>query len=178
MKSIKSIVLSAMVIVLSVKGQNSKFYLEPHLATGFQKAFFSSGVGAAFGFYVSEKSSFDIRAREIYNFYNQNIIGAITVTYRYHISDGLFFGGGFAHHHEIEKDTYLCHPVDAALGTHKSIFHRSGFALEAGYNFKPLASSGFLNKLRPCLGLQATIMARDSGLNPLITMNGGLKMRF
>jgi len=103
MKKLKSIALGVIVFTQTAKSQNNfhRYYLEGQAGTGIHQNTFTGGLGGAFGFFVYNNQSVDLRAREIYNFHDQNITGAISVTYRYHLTNGLFFGGGFAHHHQI-----------------------------------------------------------------------------
>ncbi len=178
MKTQKSIVLCAMIIALTVKGQNNyhKYYLEGQLCSGLQQRSLANGVGGAFGFFLNKNSSIDIRGREVYNFSDKTVVGAITATYRYNFNNGFYVGGGFGHHHEISSTTYACHPVESAMGTEKSIFHRSGLAAEIGYNFKPFASTGFFSNIYPTSNITMTFMSRDHGPNPLITANFGIKI--
>lgn len=178
MKTGKSIVLCAMFIAVTVKAQNNyhKYYLEGQLCSGIQQSSFAGGVGGAFGFFLNNNSSVDLRAREIYNFSSANVVGAISVTYRYNFNNGFYLGAGLGHHHEISSETYIHHPVESAMGIEKDIFHRSGFAAEMGYNFKPLRNSGFFSCIYPTANLTATFMSRDHGPNPLITANFGIKI--
>jgi hypothetical protein len=178
MKTMKSIVLCVITFTQTVKAQNNhhKYYLEGQLCSGVQKNSFSSGVGGAFGFYISSKGSVDLRAREIYNFSDKTMISTITVNYRHHFSNGLFVGAGFGHHHELSERDYLEHPVEASLGSHSGILHRSGMAVEAGYNFKPLSETGFFSCVYPTANVMLTHMVLDKGKNPLITANIGLRI--
>ena len=178
MKTAKSVVLCAMIIVQTVKGQNNnhKIYLEADLCAGIQQTSFVSGVSGAIGFYLTKNHSFDIRAKELYNFSDQNIIGPITFNYRYNFNNGLFIGGGFAHHHEVTPNIYIPHPVEAAMGSYRDIFHRTGMDVEVGYNFKPFAKKGFFSVIYPCANVVATFMFIDQGYNPLITANVGIKI--
>ncbi len=178
MKHIKSIVFAIIIITFHGKAQHYRYYFEPHLSTGIQRTAPTAGFGGAFGFLLNNKNAIDIRAREVYNFNNRYITGAISATYRYYMKYPVFIGAGFAHHHEIDKETYLCHPIESAMGTHKNIFHRSGFALEIGYDFKPLTQRGFWHRLIPSVGLQAAYMFMDKGPNPFVSLNGGIKYCF
>ena len=65
MKTTKSVVLCAMIIVQAVKGQNNKHkvYLEGGLANGTQNTSFVSGVYGGLGFFLNQHSSIDIKAR-------------------------------------------------------------------------------------------------------------------
>jgi hypothetical protein len=178
MKTMKSIVLCVITFTQTVKAQNNdhKYYLEGQICSGFQQSSFSGGVGGAFGFFVSPKGSVDLRAREIYNFPNRTMIGAISVNYRYHFTNGFFVGAGFGHHHEISEHDYLQHPAEASLGSHHSILHRSGLAAEIGYNFKPLAKQGLFSCIYPATNIMITHMVMDHGRNPLVTANVGIRI--
>lgn len=178
MKTVKSIVLCAIAFVQTLKGQNNnhKYYLEGQLCGGLQQSSAATGIGGAFGFYFKNNQSVDFRAREVYNIPNKIVVGAISFNYRYHFSNGLFIGAGFGHHHEISEAHYQEHPVEASMGTEHNIMHRSGVAAEFGYNFKPLSQKGFLNRVYPTTGILMTYMLRDSGFNPLITANFGLRI--
>lgn len=177
MKTTKSVVLCAMIIVHTVKGQNNnhKIYLEAGLANGTQNVSFVSGVYGALGFFLNEHHSIDVRAKEIFNFSTRDIIGPITFNYRYNFTKGFYIGGGFAHHHEVGEKTYTHHPVESAMGSHPNIFHRSGFNMEVGYNFKPFYHKGFFSGIYPAFNITATHMFMDKGQNPLITANLGLR---
>lgn len=173
----KSMILALAVISCSIKSQNNyKYYLEGQLCGGIFQNSPAAGMGGAFGLYLTPNSSVDLRAREIYSSRGSTIIGAISVNYRYHFNNGLFVGAGFAHHHELSSHEYIQSPADAALGSHKSITHRSGIAAELGYNFKPLAQKGFFNRVSPTTNVLVTYMVKGKGLNPLVTANIGLKI--
>lgn len=178
MRTIKSIALCTFVFVQTVKSQNNnhKYYIEGQFCGGIHQKAPAAGLGGAFGFYISPNQSVDLRAREIYNFPNKIVIGAISVNYRYHFKNGFFIGGGFGHHHELSEEHYKEHPAEASMGTEHNIMHRSGLAAEMGYNFKPIAKEGFLNRVYPCTNIIATYMLKDKGLNPLITINAGLRI--
>lgn len=174
----KSIVVAVMFVTQISKGQttNYKYYLEGQLCGGVFQNSPAAGLGGGFGLYLTPKSSVDLRAREIYSSQGSTIVGAISVNYRYHFNNGIFVGAGFAHHHELSSHEYLQSPTDAALGSHKSIIHRSGIAAELGYNFKPLAPKGFFNRVSPTANILATYMVKGKGSNPLITANIGIKI--
>ncbi|HWY12155.1 MAG TPA: hypothetical protein VN026_12560 [Bacteroidia bacterium] len=178
MKTKKSVVLCAMIIVQTVKGQNNnhKIYLEAGLANGTQNTSYVSGVYGGFGVFLNQHSSIDIKAKELYNFSSTAIIGPITINYRYNFNCGLFVGGGFAHHHEVGHMTYMDHPMESAMGSAQGIFHRSGADLEVGYNFKPIYHKGFFSWIYPAVSITATQMFMDHGQNPLITANLGLRV--
>lgn len=178
MKTTKSIVLCTMIIVHTVKGQNNnhKIYLEGGLANGTQNTSFVSGVYAAIGVFLNEHSSIDIRAKELYNVNTADIVGPITFNYRYNFSTGIYVGGGFAHHHEVGQHTYMHHPAESAMGSHRDIFHRSGVGFDIGYNFKPFYPRGFFSGIYPAINVTATHMFMDQGQNPLITVNLGLRV--
>src|SRR5437016_1856269 len=139
MNATKSIVLCAMIIVQTSKGQNNhhKVYLEAGLSNGTQNVNYVSGVYGGLGVFLNSHSSIDIKAKELYNFSNMSIIGPITFNYRYNFTNGFFVGGGFAHHHEVNRESYMTHPGESAMGMEAHIFHRSGADVEVGYNFKP-----------------------------------------
>ena len=178
MKKAKSILLCTMGIALMGKAQNNnhKYYLEGQLCSGLQQKSPVNGVSGAFGFFMSKNANIDLRARELYNFPDKNVIGAITVTYRYNFNNGFYMGAGLGHHHEINQNNYMGHPMESAMGIEKSIFHRSGLAAEMGYNFKPLTKTGFFSCIYPTANITATFMTRDHGPNPLITANFGIKI--
>jgi hypothetical protein len=178
MKTTKSIVLCAIIIVHTVKGQNNyhKIYLEGGLAAGTQSASFAGGVYGAIGVFLNEHSSIDIRAKELYNFSTADIVGPITFNYRYNFTKGFFVGGGFAHHHEVGQRTYVHHPAESVMGSHSGIFHRSGLGFDIGYNFKPVYPRGFFRGIYPAVNVTATHMFMDNGQNPLITVNFGLRV--
>jgi hypothetical protein len=174
----KSIVLAVICLAQTVKSQNNfhKYYLEGQLCGGLQQNHPAAGVGGAFGFYLSQKNSIDIRAREIYNIHDNVVIGAISINYRYHFTSGFFIGGGFGHHHELAETYYEENPAQAVLGSHHNIFHRSGLAAEIGYNFKPISAKGIFSCVYPTANVVATYMTLDQGYNPLITANVGLRI--
>jgi hypothetical protein len=178
MKTTKSIVLCAMIIVHTVKAQNNKLkvYLEGGLSNGVQSKAFATGVYGALGVFLNSHHSVDIRAREIYNTSNMDIVGAITFHYRYNFDKGFYFGGGFAHHHEVGQPTYMAHPGESVMGSESHIFHRSGVGLEVGYNFKPFYKKGFFSWIYPAINVTYTHMFMDNGANPLITANLGLRI--
>lgn len=178
MKTTKSVVLCAMIIVQTVKGQNNKHkvYLEGGLANGTQNTSFVSGVYGGLGIFLNQHSSIDIKAKEVYNFRTMDIVGPITFNYRYNFNCGFFVGGGFAHHHEVGHHTYMEHPGESAMGSAQGIFHRSGADVEVGYNFKPFYKKGFFSWIYPAISVSATHMFMDHGENPLITANLGLRI--
>ena len=167
-----------MIIVQTVKGQNNnhKVYLEGCISGGVQNTFAVAGVSGAIGIFLNKHSSVDIRAREVYNFNSTDIVGPITFNYRYNLNNGFFFGGGFAHHHEVGQYTYIAHPGESAMGSHKDIFHRSGLGLDIGYNFKSFSEKGFFSWIYPAVNVNYTHMFMDNGRNPLVTVNFGLRV--
>jgi len=178
MKNVKSIMLSVVVFTQTTSSQNNnhKYYLEGNICGGVQKNYPVTGIGGAFGFFISSNSSIDLRTREVYSFQNKTIIGAITVNYRYHFNNGLFVGTGFAHHHEIFEEHFLNQPAEAALGSHHEISHRSGLNFEAGYNFKSLSKKGFFSCIYPTTNVIASYMFLDRSMNPLVTINFGFRI--
>ncbi len=178
MKTKKSVVLCAIIIVQTVKGQNNnlKIYLEGGLANGTQSSSFVSGVYGGLGVFLNQHSSIDIKAKEVYNFSTMAIVGPITFNYRYNFNNGFFVGGGFAHHHEVAHITYMEHPAESAMGSAMGIFHRSGADIEVGYNFKPFYKKGFFSWIYPAASITCTQMFMDHGQNPLITANLGLRI--
>jgi hypothetical protein len=170
--------LGLVCIIHHLQGQNNshKYYLEGQLSGGLHQSKPVAGVGGAFGFFISPNSSIDLRSSEIYNVPSATIIGAISITYRHHFNNGFFAGGGFAHHHELSKDYYMENPAEATLGSHGHIFHRSGVSVTAGYNFKPITSTGFFSRVYPTTNILVTWMALDHGYNPLVTANVGLRI--
>ncbi|MCW3076217.1 MAG: hypothetical protein JWO32_826 [Bacteroidetes bacterium] len=173
----KSMLLLVVLYTQTVKSQNNfhKYYLEGQGCSGFQQKNAVAGTGGAFGFYLSKKSSIDFRGREIINFKSHTIVGAISVNYRYHFTNGFLIGAGLGHHHELAEHDYMSKPAEAAIGSHPNILHRSGLACEIGYNFKPLAQKGFFSCVYPTSGIMLTYMF-DKAVNPLITANFGLKI--
>lgn len=167
-----------MAIAQTVKSQNNnhKIYIEAQVSNGVQHTSFVSGVGGAVGVFLNRNSSLDFRAKELYNFSNMNIIGPLTFNYRYNFNCGIYVGGGFAHHHEVSHGTYMDMPMESAMGSARGIFHRSGFDVEVGYNFRPLAKKGFFSGIYPAASIVATQMLFDQGSNPLITANIGLRI--
>lgn len=178
MKNPRSIVLCAMIIAFTAKGQNNnhKVYLEAQLCTGVQHNMFVSGVAGGFGVFINKNSSIDVRAKELFNFTSQNIIGPITFNYRYNFNFGLFIGAGFAHHHEVCPMSYMPHPVESMMGSERNILHRSGIDFEVGYNFPAFGKKGFFGAIYPCVDIVATQMFMDHGPNPLVTVNFGLRV--
>lgn len=178
MKATKGIVLCVIVFTQSAKSQNNnhQYYLEGQFCSGLQQNCFVSGIGGAFGFYISNNQSIDFRAKEIYNFSDKNVIGVLNFNYRYHFKNGVFIGGGFAHHHEISGIHYIEQPAEAALGSHPQMRHRSGLSAEIGYSFKAISKTGFFNCVYPTANLMGTYMILDKGLNPLITANVGIRI--
>lgn len=162
------------------KAQNNthQYYLEAALNTGLQQESFTGGVGGAFGLFLNNSNSVDVRGREMYSVNYKTFIGSVTVNYRHHFLNGIFVGAGFAHQHEIFQDHFFNKPVDAALGTHKLIDHRSGVNIEGGYFFKAFKSEGILSKIYPVIGLNTSFMTGDKLPNPLITVNFGLRFGF
>lgn len=174
----KSIVLGLMCIIHPFKGQNNfhKYYLEGQLSPGVQQGMPAVGTTGAFGFFMVQNASLDFRAGEIYNIRAKTVVGAIAISYKYHFKNGFFAGGGFAHHHELAEQDYVHEPAQAALGTHHLIMHRSGLCATAGYNFKPIRSTGFFSRVYPTANVLITWMTLDKGYNPLITANVGLRI--
>ena len=178
MKTTKRVVLCAMIIAQTVKGQNNshKIYLEGCVSGGTQNTSAVAGVSGAIGVFLNPHHSVDIRARELYNFSNRDIVGPITFNYRYNLNNGLFLGGGFAHHHEVGEHTYMHHPTESVMGSEPNIFHRSGLGLDIGYNFKPFYKKGFFSWIYPAININYTHMFMDHGQNPLVTVNLGLRI--
>ncbi len=171
-------VLLAMIVAYTLKAQNNKHkvYLEAGLSNGTQNVNYVTGVYGGLGVFLNEHSSIDIKAKEVYNVSNMSIVGPITFNYRYNFANGLFVGGGFAHHHEVNHETYMTHPGESAMGMESHIFHRSGMDVEVGYNFKPIYHKGFFSWFYPAASITCTQMFMDHGQNPLITANLGLRV--
>jgi hypothetical protein len=68
------------------------------------------------------------------------------------------------------------HPGESVMGSHPSIFHRSGVGLDFGYNFKPIYRKGFFSWIYPAVNVNYTHMFMDNGRNPLVTVNLGLRI--
>jgi hypothetical protein len=131
--------------------------------------------GAAGLFFESfgKQASVDIRGREVYVTSPQRQAGLITLSYRLYANKGLYFGGGFAHNHEVPFSEFLKQPVQSLLGNGEAIIHRSGAVVEAGYDFGSIFRKF---GLYPTTNLSVTYMALDKEPNPYVNLTLGLRV--
>ena len=154
-----------------------KNYIEIGYDAGAYSTSFTGGVyGCAGVFFKSfgKTSAVDFRAKENYIISPEKEAGAITVTYRIFLTKGFYLGGGFAHNHEVAFNDFLNDAPRATLGNSKYIVHRSGLAMETGYDFKSFIKKGFIG-IYPVTNLSIAYMALDSEPNPLVTLTVGFR---
>lgn len=162
-------------------GQEYNNWHKNYLEVGYTGGSYSNtganvGVFGGVGFMFTsfgKQACVDLRAKEVYITSPQREAGAITVTYRLYLNKGLYVGGGFAHNHEVPFDEFLKQPVQAIFGNGKAIIHRSGAALEAGYDFKSIFKKF---GLYPTTNFCFTYLALDSEPNPYLNLSIGLRV--
>ena len=157
-----------------------KGYFEVGLNSGTYSKSYTGGVyGAAGIFFTSfgRHSSLDFRAKENYIVSPEREAGAITVTYRLFLTKGYYLGGGFAHNHEVGFNNYIDDVAGATLGNSKNIIHRSGVAIETGYDFKSFIKNGSFG-IYPVTNLCLAYFVRDKEPNPMVTLSIGLRFGF
>lgn len=157
-----------------------KNYFEIGLINGSYSGSYTGGVYGGAGFFFTsfgKKSALDFRAKEIYIMSPEREAGAITVTYRLFLTKGFYLGGGFAHNHEVGFDNYVDDVVGATLGNSENIIHRSGIAIETGYDFKSFIKNGSFG-IYPVTNLGLAYFLRDKEPNPLITLSIGFRFGF
>lgn len=187
MKPMKSFLLS-LAFFLSVfdgamaqeNNNMHKNYIEIGFNGGAYSKSFTGGVyGGAGLFFTSfgKKSAVDFRAKENYIISPEKEAGAITVTYRVYLLKGCYLGGGFAHNHEMAFDRYIDDAVRATLGNSKSIIHRSGLAIETGYDFKSLIKNCSFG-IYPVTNLCVAYLLLDNEPNPFVTLSFGFRFGF
>lgn len=157
-----------------------KNYIEIGLNGGtYFESFTGGGYGAAGFFFTSfgKKSRLDFRAKENYIFSPEREAGSITLMYSVYLNKGYYLGAGFAHNHEMEFNSFLDDAMRAIIGTSKNIIHRSGIAIETGYDFKSIvkkSSFGIYLVTNLCLAY----FPMDKEPNPLLTLSVGLRFGF
>ena len=157
-----------------------KNYFEIGLNAGTCSSSFTGGVYGGAGFFFTsfgKTSAFDFRAKENYIVSPEKEAGALTFMYRIFLTKGFYLGAGFAHNHEIVFKNYLDDPVRATLGNGKYIIHRSGLAIETGYDFKSFFKNGTFG-IYPETNLCIAYLVLDEEPNPLITLSIGLRFGF
>lgn len=181
--ALKNSILS-LCIYNSVIAQESnnmhKKYIEIGYNSGIYNGSYTGGVQGALGtFFTSfgKISALDFRAKENYTVSPERQAGAITITYRIFLTKGYYLGGGFAHNHEMEFKNYLEDPIRATLGNSKHIIHRSGVAIETGYDFKSFIKKGNFG-IYPVTNLSMSYLLMDKEPNPFITLSVGFRFGF
>ncbi|MCE9539215.1 MAG: hypothetical protein K8R85_08355 [Bacteroidetes bacterium] len=167
-------------IVAQESNNGHKNYFEIGLINGSYSGAYTGGVNGGAGFFFTsfgKNSALDFRAKEIYILSPEKEAGAITVTYRLYLTKGYYIGGGFAHNHEVAFDNYVDDVVGATLGNGKSIIHRSGVAIETGYDFKSLIKNRSFG-IYPVTNLCLAYFVRDIEPNPLLTLSVGFRFGF
>lgn len=167
-------------VVAQENNNMHKNYIEIGFNSGAYSKSYTGGVyGAAGLFFTSfgKKSAVDFRAKENYIISPERQTGAITVTYRLFLNKGYYLGGGFAHNHEMAFDNYLDDPLGATLGNSKNIIHRSGLAIETGYDFKSFIKNRSIG-IYPVTNLCVAYMLLDDEPNPFITLSVGFRFGF
>ncbi|MFY9310494.1 MAG: hypothetical protein WAQ28_15725 [Bacteroidia bacterium] len=183
MKPLVSLILMCLCIFTCSAQENNnqhKNYIEVGLNSGVYRGSYTGGVNGAIGMFFTsfgKKSAVDFRAKENYTVSPEREAGIITITYRMYFTRGYYVGGGFAHNHEIAFNNYLEDPVRATMGNSKHIIHRSGLALETGYDFKSLLKKGNFG-LYPITNLSMSYLLMDNEPNPFITLSLGLRFGF
>lgn len=154
-----------------------KNYIEIGCNNGIYHNSFTGGVQGAFGVFFKafgRTSALDFRSKENYIISPERQTGAITVTYRTFLTKGFYLGGGFAHNHEIAFKDYLTDPIRASLGNSPRIIHRSGLAVETGYDFKSLIKNSRFG-IYPVINLGMSYLLMDKQPNPLISLSIGFR---
>jgi hypothetical protein len=183
MKSLLIILVSLICYHTIIAQENNnlhKNYFDIGFNGGTYSSSFTGGVYGAAGFFFTsfgKPSALDFRVKENYTISPENEVGAITATYRIFFTKGFYIGGGFAHNHEILFNDFLNDAARAVLGTSKYIIHRSGFAIETGYNFKPLFKKDSFG-IYPVTNLCFEYMVLDKEPNPLIALSFGFRFGY
>lgn len=157
-----------------------KNYIEIGLNGGtYSKSFTGGGYGAAGFFFTSfgKKSRLDFRAKENYIFSPEREAGSITLMYSVYINHGCYLGAGFAHNHEMAFNSFLGDAIRATTGTSKYIIHRSGIAIETGYDFKSIVKKSSFG-IYPVTNLCLAYFLMDKEPNPLLTLSIGFRFGF
>ncbi|MES2286872.1 MAG: hypothetical protein V4547_14375 [Bacteroidota bacterium] len=157
-----------------------KNYFEIGLSNGSYSGSYTGGGYGGAGFFFNsfgKKSALDFKAKEIYIISPERQAGAITVTYRLFLTKGYYVGGGFAHNHEIGFDNYIDDVAGATLGNSKNIIHRSGVAIETGYDFKSFIKNKSFG-MYPVTNLCLAYFVRDKEPNPMVTLSIGMRFGF
>jgi hypothetical protein len=182
----KSLLITLTFFILSHYGmaqENNnihKNYFDIGLNAGAYSSSFAGGVYGAAGFFFTsfgKTSALDFRVKENYIVSPEKEVGAITATYRVFFTKGFYMGGGFAHHHEIAYNDFLNDAARATLGTSKYITHRTGVAIETGYNFKSFVTNHSFG-IYPVTNLCLEYMVLDEDPNPLLTLSIGFRFGF
>lgn len=95
--------------------------------------------GAALGPDPQRSLGLEGRIREVLHGPELRQVGGIGLVLRYPAGIGPYGGIGFSHHHDAAFSLALDHPVAVAAGTHPGIVHRTGFELDAGWDFRTFA---------------------------------------
>lgn len=168
----------------SVNGQETnnrhKSYLELGYTGGLYAGAGTGGVYGAVGFFfnlLGKASAVDVRAKEVYISSPERESGSITLTYRMFFTKGYYVGAGFAHNHEIPFDKYKEDIFGSTIGNGQYIIHRSGVAIETGYDFKSLKKKGWLG-IYPHTNLCMAYLVHDNEPNPLLTLSIGFRFGF
>lgn len=167
------------------RAQESNNKHKSYIEIGYTGGSYSSlggiaGVYGAAGIFFKnfgKTAALDFRAKEVYITSPQREAGAITVTYRLFLTKGFYVGAGFAHNHEVGINDYVKDIAGATLGNSKYIIHRTGVALETGYNFRSFFKKGWLG-VYPMIGLSAAYLVADHEPNPFVTLSAGFRFGF
>jgi hypothetical protein len=76
----------------------------------------------------------DISSRDGYFVSDGRMLGGIALEARVPTATGLYFTGGFVHHHETPMDVAKGAPMGSMMGSANGIRHRSGLGLGLGYD--------------------------------------------
>lgn len=157
-----------------------RVYFEAGLNSGTYSGSYTGGVYGAGGIFFTsfgKNCALDFRAKEIYIVSPERQAGAITIMYRVFLTKGYYLGAGFAHNHEIGFDHYMDDVAGATLGNSKNIIHRSGAAIETGYDFKSFIKNSSFG-IYPVTNLSLAYLVLDEEPNPLITLTVGIRFGF
>lgn len=95
--------------------------------------------GASMGRDPQRSPGLEARVREVLHGPDIRQVGGIGLVVRYPAGIGPYGGIGFAHHHDAPIALTLDHPVGVLAGTDPDLTHRTGFSLEAGWDFPTFA---------------------------------------
>ena len=183
MKVLLFTIIFSLVVLSDIAQENNnkhKNYIEIGYDAGAYSDAFTGGVFGAAGTYFNafgRKCSLDFRVKENYIVSPEREAGDITVTFREYFSKGFYIGLGGAHNHETNIKDYGKDPVGSTMGNGKYIIHRTGMALETGYDFRSFIKKRWLG-IYPVTNLCVAYLMGDKEPNPVVLLSVGFRFGF